>query len=79
MALGPEEDLLPDIFEKKVGAGDAILLCSDGLSNMVSDEEITAVLKSLLPDGDAVCERLISLANDKGGADNITVVLLLFA
>lgn len=58
----------------EVVAGDRILLCSDGLSGVLSDEEIAAVIQSELPE-DAV-ETLIRLANERGGPDNITVQVL---
>jgi len=54
--------------------GEKILLCSDGLTNMVSTEEIENVLNTESPEN--VCERLVSLASEHGGKDNITVVLL---
>jgi serine/threonine protein phosphatase PrpC len=59
-------DLLP---------GDQILLCSDGLTEAVADPQITEIL-STHPDGNAACTALIDAANDAGGPDNITVVLL---
>jgi protein phosphatase len=55
-------------------AGDQYLLCTDGLSDMVSDEEIAAVLKSMAVPQDA-CDRLIELALEHGGRDNATAVL----
>jgi PPM family protein phosphatase len=55
--------------------GDQVLLCSDGLTEAVPDPRIAEVLSSQ-PDGDAACRALIDSANDAGGPDNITVVLL---
>jgi serine/threonine protein phosphatase PrpC len=55
--------------------GDQILLCSDGLTEAVADPQITEIL-STHPDGNAACTALIDAANDAGGPDNITVVLL---
>ena len=55
--------------------GDQILLCSDGLTEAVPDPDIADVLSGE-PDGDAACRTLIGTANDNGGPDNITVVLL---
>ena len=55
--------------------GDQILLCSDGLTEAVADPQITEIL-SAHPDGNAACTALIDAANDAGGPDNITVVLL---
>ena len=55
--------------------GDQVLLCSDGLTEAVRDPQITEIL-STHPDGNAACTALIDAANDAGGPDNITVVLL---
>jgi serine/threonine protein phosphatase PrpC len=55
-------------------AGDVLLLCSDGLTNAVDDQEIAAILASN-PDLEVAAERLIARANDHGGPDNITVAL----
>jgi protein phosphatase len=69
-----EPGVMPEVHKVRLEAGDVILLCSDGLTEMLSDEEITAVLGTV-PDIRPACERLIALANDKGGKDNVTVVL----
>jgi protein phosphatase len=53
--------------------GDVYVLCSDGLSGMVPDTEIAALVANE-PDLDKICERLITAANAAGGQDNITVV-----
>jgi PPM family protein phosphatase len=55
--------------------GDQVLLCSDGLTEAVRDPQITEIL-STSPDGNAACTALIDAANNAGGPDNITVVLL---
>jgi PPM family protein phosphatase len=55
--------------------GDQVLLCSDGLTEAVPDSRIAELL-STSPDGDAACRALIDAANDAGGPDNITVVLI---
>jgi PPM family protein phosphatase len=55
--------------------GDQVLLCSDGLTEAVRDPQITEIL-STQPDGNAACTALIDAANNAGGPDNITVVLL---
>jgi serine/threonine protein phosphatase PrpC len=63
----------PDPLELR--PGDQVLLCSDGLTEAVPDPDIADVL-SREPDGHAACRSLIDTANDNGGPDNITVVLL---
>lgn len=79
-ALGMREDVKVDIRSEKVAPGDIFLLCSDGLSGMVTEEEIAKILGSVSDDGDMdlreACETLVSLANDNGGNDNITALLV---
>ncbi|MGI6039213.1 MAG: Stp1/IreP family PP2C-type Ser/Thr phosphatase [Clostridiales bacterium] len=74
-ALGTEETIECDIFTLDIKQGDNILLCSDGLTNPVEDQEI---LYEVLHGGkkELACDRLIDIANERGGKDNITVVLL---
>jgi protein phosphatase len=55
-------------------AGDAYLLCSDGLTNMLEDEEIAVILQDAGP-VQSIAERLVALANERGGRDNISVVI----
>ena len=64
---------LPDPLELQ--PGDQLLLCSDGLTEAVDDNRIAELL-STAPDGQAACQSLIDAANDAGGPDNITVVLI---
>jgi protein phosphatase len=54
--------------------GDSYLLCSDGLTNMLEDEEIAVILQDAGP-VQSIAERLVSLANERGGRDNISVVI----
>jgi serine/threonine protein phosphatase PrpC len=71
-SVGFEEDVLVDVMGVETQAGDRFLLCSDGLSNLMENEEIRdALLQNELDD---VPAKLIQLANDRGGDDNITVV-----
>jgi protein phosphatase len=63
----------PDSLELQ--DGDQVLLCSDGLTEAVDDDQIAQLL-SAGPDGNAACQALIDAANAAGGPDNITVVLL---
>ncbi len=73
-ALGGGPSVSPDLQELSFESGDVFLFCSDGLTTMLSDEEIRDAVAS---EGDpkALCERLVQTANDKGGVDNITVVI----
>ncbi|MFO1518536.1 MAG: Stp1/IreP family PP2C-type Ser/Thr phosphatase [bacterium] len=71
-SVGYQEDVESDLSVKDLRPGDKILLCSDGLSNLVEDEEICKMLGSY-PLQEA-CNRLIDLANERGGDDNITIV-----
>lgn len=73
-AVGVGEKLEIDFFEYRLQKGDMILMCTDGLSNMVEDEEILRIVKSSRDIVEAV-ERLIERANENGGQDNIGVIL----
>jgi protein phosphatase len=72
---GTEQGVRPEIHKLTVQAGDVLLLCSDGLTEMVPNEDIAAVLASA-PEPQAACERLIDMANDRGGKDNVTAVVV---
>jgi protein phosphatase len=76
-ALGPEPSVKLDITHQKVRRGDVLVLCSDGLSGLVRPEQIAQVIEEEL-DLAAACDRLVSMANDLGGPDNITVVAARF-
>lgn len=73
-ALGAEIQIEPDFFQVELKEGDKILLCSDGLSNMVPDEEIEKML-GLRAVPEDIVKRLIDRANEQGGLDNIAVVI----
>ena len=73
-AVGAREKVEVDFFEYRLKKGDIILMCTDGLSNMVEDEEMLAIVKSSRDIVEAV-ERLVERANDNGGNDNIGVIL----
>jgi len=74
-ALGIEGEVTPDTFPIAIREGDRVLLCSDGLTNEVDDEEIARVLATIADPQDAADE-LVSRANAHGGADNISVVVI---
>ena len=75
-ALGTDDTVRPDCFELKVEEGDVLLLCSDGLTNMVEDREIEAILKRHKEDMKLAGENLVRQANEAGGKDNISVILV---
>jgi PPM family protein phosphatase len=73
-ALGAEESVEVDISELRVRSGDRILLCTDGLTDMVSEREIERILRENR-DPEIATKRLISAALEAGGADNVTVIV----
>jgi protein phosphatase len=73
-ALGMKESVQVDILTDTPRLGDIYLICCDGLSGMVPDDEIRVIAQGE-PDLDKACEKLIAAANANGGIDNITVVL----
>ncbi|MBR3934641.1 MAG: Stp1/IreP family PP2C-type Ser/Thr phosphatase [Clostridia bacterium] len=74
-AVGTEKTVIPDTFIEKIKSGDYFLLCSDGLVNMVSDDDITKVMLNDSDIKDKVTT-LVELAKENGGKDNITLVML---
>lgn len=77
-ALGGKVDLQVDMQAQPMEAEDILLVCSDGLTTMVSDDEIARVLAEARGDIEAGASGLVAEANARGGEDNITVVLLQF-
>ena len=75
-ALGAAADIEPEIQDVEVQAGDLLLLCSDGLTEMVGTYEIAGLLSIGEDDMHETARRLIDLANESGGRDNISVVLI---
>ncbi len=74
-AIGVDSEVVADFFEVEYSKGDIILMCSDGLSNMIEDED----MKMIINEGNDVSEianKLIEVANNNGGKDNISVVLV---
>lgn len=77
-ALGTEREVAVEVGEHPVLKGDVLLLCSDGLTKMVSEPEIGEILAKRPRPLDA-CDTLIQLSRDRGGVDNITIVIARFA
>ncbi len=78
-ALGSDSSVLVDIRSEAIEDGDCYLLCSDGLTGMIEDEDIAGLLDGLAgSDLQTVCDRLVETANQQGGKDNISVVLVRF-
>ena len=75
-ALGSEAQVEADYFEFSLQGGDFLLLCSDGLSNIVSDEEILAYAKEY-PEPELLCRSLMSKALNRGAGDNVTVLAVM--
>jgi len=75
-ALGVDADVQPDISEQTLIEGDVYLLCSDGLTDVLSDAEIEQLLMKYHADLDGAIQHLVAEANIKGGPDNVSVVLV---
>jgi protein phosphatase len=74
---GNEEGVQAEVHKVEVGPGDIMLLCSDGLTEMLSDERINEVLRAV-EEPRGACERLVAEANELGGRDNITALVARF-
>jgi PPM family protein phosphatase len=74
-ALGTQSAVTPDIFELEAEPGDLFLLCSDGLTRELSDSLIESLLRVDAP-LEELCTRLVAAANQAGGHDNITCLLV---
>jgi serine/threonine protein phosphatase PrpC len=74
-ALGMQDQVIVDLQHDDPQAGDVYVICSDGLSGMLTDEEIERIVTTS-PDIRSACRKLIEKANDQGGEDNITAVLI---
>jgi len=75
-ALGLKESVEVDLVEHPVLPGDILLLCTDGLSDLLEDEEILAIVREHSDDLEKACQALVDRANYKGGDDNITALLI---
>ena len=74
--LGAEDQVAPDLGEHEVVADDIYILCTDGLHDLVDDADLANALEVLEPNLDLAASTLVTLANDRGGRDNISVILV---
>ena len=74
-AIGADKNLKIDVFEEQIEPGDKILLCTDGLTNMLEDTAIFEILNDARSGLSEKVEQLVRQANENGGTDNITVVV----
>ena len=74
-AMGVSDTVEPDYFDTDLQKGECLLMCSDGLTNMVSDRQIKEIVE-LRTDLESCAKELIRAANQNGGRDNIAVVLI---
>ncbi len=77
-ALGPDAKVRVDLTNQQLCKGDTVVVCSDGLSGQVTREEIAKAVSQQGKDLVGICSELIDLANERGGPDNITVVIARF-
>lgn len=75
-ALGIEGEVEPDVVEDIIQPGDYYMMCSDGLTDVIPDEAIRQTIIEKGTDLQQTCEALIQLANDAGGPDNISVIMI---
>ena len=76
-ALGVDPEVEVDLLTVEVAGGDRVLICSDGLSSMIDGDALSLALGEA-PSAQAAADRLVELANEAGGEDNVTVVVLDF-
>ncbi|MGN0307311.1 MAG: Stp1/IreP family PP2C-type Ser/Thr phosphatase [Lachnospiraceae bacterium] len=74
-AIGAEEEIKPDFFEVKLNRNDRIFMCTDGVSNMLTDEEIFSILQEPGEEAERI-RRIVEAANEQGGRDNMGVILI---
>ncbi len=75
-AVGIDADVVPEVHLYDVEVNDIYLLCSDGLNDMVEDEDIQSILYAMQGNLTMAAEQLIQMANDNGGRDNVSVILV---
>ena len=77
-ALGIGQDVIVDVANHDACPNDLFMLCSDGVTNMVAEPDIAVTLASHASNLDETARKLVALANERGGRDNISVVLMRF-
>lgn len=75
-ALGANETVEADFFEVNLEDGDIVLMCSDGLTNMLEDETIESIVRENKGDIEKSAETLVNCANENGGKDNIAIIIV---
>ncbi len=75
-ALGTKVEVEVDTVQQELELHDVLLLCSDGLTDMISDWQIAKVITENAGDLDSTTDKLVDLANKHGGKDNISVILM---
>ena len=75
-AVGIDAEVVPEIHVHDVQVGDIYLFCSDGLNDMVEDEDIQATLYAMQGNLPLAADQLVQMANDNGGRDNVSVILV---
>ena len=78
-ALGAREDVEFEIADQELSDGDVVLLCSDGLTNMVSDPRILEIVSAHGTDLGEACDALVAASNAAGGRDNISAILVRYS
>jgi protein phosphatase len=74
-AIGANETLEPDFFEVNLEENDIVLMCSDGLTNMLEDETIERIIREN-DNPEAAAQTLVKCANENGGKDNIAIIII---
>lgn len=74
-AIGAAEEISVDFFEMKLEKDDTVLMCSDGLTNMIDDDEICQIIKNEKT-AEQKAQKLVETANNNGGKDNIAVIII---
>jgi PPM family protein phosphatase len=74
-AIGHKDEIEEDLFERELEVGDVLLLCSDGLHGQIRESEIAQIVTAI-PNLQAAAQQMVDLANERGGPDNISVMLI---